>query len=173
MDPNDRVFIIAEVGQAHDGSLGTAHRYIEAIATTGADAVKFQVHMDTSPDEEWRIKFSLQDETRYDYWHRTCFAEDEWRGLAKHARSEGLRFGASAFSMAALLMLKRVGVDYWKVPSGKLTDLDMLKWLSLQPEPIFLSTGMATWDEIGRAADQFPTAIFLQCTTKYPTAARD
>ena len=65
-----RVFIIAEVAQAHEGSLGMAHAFIDAIARTGADAVKFQTHIadaESSPDEPWRVKFSLQDRTRYDY----------------------------------------------------------------------------------------------------------
>ena len=66
-----RCFIIAEIAQAHDGSLGTAHAYIDAVAKTGADAIKFQTHIasaESTPDEPFRIKFSLQDENRFDYW---------------------------------------------------------------------------------------------------------
>lgn len=63
-------FVIAEVAQAHDGSLGTAHAFIDAIAAAGADAVKFQTHFadaESSPLEPFRVKFSPQDETRYEY----------------------------------------------------------------------------------------------------------
>jgi N,N'-diacetyllegionaminate synthase len=62
--------IIAEVAQAHDGSLGMAHAFIDAIATAGADAVKFQTHIasaESTPTEPWRVQFSRQDSTRYDY----------------------------------------------------------------------------------------------------------
>ena len=65
-----KTWIIAEVAQAHDGSLGMAHAYIDAIANTGADAVKFQTHIaaaESTLGEPWRIKFSEQDATRYDY----------------------------------------------------------------------------------------------------------
>src|SRR5260221_14170250 len=79
-------FVIAEVAQAHDGSLGMAHAYIDAIANAGADAVKFQTHIaaaESTPGEPWRVKFSFQDATRYDYWKRMEFTEEQWRGLRK------------------------------------------------------------------------------------------
>src|ERR1022692_82092 len=80
--------IVAEVAQAHDGSLGTAHAFIDAIANAGADAVKFQTHIaaaESTPAEPWRVKFSPQDATRYDYWRRMEFTEEQWAGLRKHA----------------------------------------------------------------------------------------
>ena len=66
-----KTFVIAEVGQAHDGSLGIAHSYIDALAGTGVDAIKFQTHIaeaESSKHEEFRVKFSYEDKTRYDYW---------------------------------------------------------------------------------------------------------
>jgi len=68
-----KTMIVAEVAQAHDGSLGMAHAFIDAIANAGADAVKFQTHIasaESTLDEPWRVKFSKQDVTRYDYWQR-------------------------------------------------------------------------------------------------------
>src|SRR5258705_11910478 len=79
-----RCLIIGEVAQAHDGSLGMAHAFIDAIARTGAGAVKFQTHIasaESTPDEQWRIRFSQQDKTRYEYWKRMEFTEPQWRGL--------------------------------------------------------------------------------------------
>jgi N,N'-diacetyllegionaminate synthase len=61
LDWDHRVVVIGEVGQAHDGSLGTAHAFVDAIADTGADAVKFQTHIaaaESRTDEPWRVKFS-------------------------------------------------------------------------------------------------------------------
>ena len=85
------VRVIAEIAQAHDGSLGTALAYIDAVAEAGADAVKFQTHIaaaESTPEEPWRVRFSPQDETRYDYWKRMEFREDQWRALRQRRRQE-------------------------------------------------------------------------------------
>ena len=82
--------IVGEVGQAHEGSLGMAHAFIDAIANAGADAVKFQTHIasaESTSGEPWRIKFSRQDNTRYDYWKRMEFSEGQWDGLKHHAET--------------------------------------------------------------------------------------
>src|SRR5574341_2495006 len=91
----ERCLIIGEVAQTHDGSLGMAHAFIDAIANAGADAVKFQTHIaaaESTPAEPWRVKFSWQDATRFDYWKRMEFTEEQWQGLAAHARERGLLF---------------------------------------------------------------------------------
>ena len=69
----ERCLVIGEVAQSHDGSLGMAHAFVDAIAEAGADAVKFQTHIasaESTLTEPWRVKFSRQDATRYDYWKR-------------------------------------------------------------------------------------------------------
>ena len=81
--------IIGEVAQAHDGSLGMAHAFIDAIADAGATAVKFQTHIagaESSAHEPFRVKFSKQDATRFDYWKRMEFTEEQWAGLSDHTR---------------------------------------------------------------------------------------
>src|SRR5262245_27212148 len=110
--------IIGEVAQAHDGSLGIAHAFIDAIAVSGADAIKFQTHIaaaESTPGEPWRVKFSRQDTSRYDYWKRMEFTEEQWIGLKQHAEEKGLLFLSSPFSLQAVEMLERVGVAGWKV----------------------------------------------------------
>src|SRR5947207_10352259 len=109
--------IVGEVAQAHDGSLGMAHAFIDAIANAGADAVKFQTHIaaaESTLAEPWRVKFSYQDVTRYDYWKRMEFTEAQWLGLKKHADERKLMFLSSPFSIEALAMLERIGVAAWK-----------------------------------------------------------
>src|SRR5512136_1733841 len=101
-DSSGRCLIVGEVAQAHDGSLGMAHAYIDAIASAGADAVKFQTHIaaaESTPAEPWRVKFSPQDTSRHDYWKRMEFSEDQWRGLKQHAEEQGLLFLSSPFSI--------------------------------------------------------------------------
>src|SRR5688572_32842354 len=105
--------VIGEVAQTHDGSLGLAHAFIDAIANAGADAVKFQTHIaaaESTPGEPWRVKFSQQDASRYDYWKRMEFSEDGWRGLKAHAEQRGLLFLSSPFSTEAVELLERIGM---------------------------------------------------------------
>src|SRR2546425_12900765 len=100
-----RCLIIGEVGLAHDGSLGYAHAYIDEVARGGADAVKFQTHIasaESTPAEPFRVKFSRQDASRYEYWTRMEFTETQWQGLANHARERGLLFLSSPFSREAV-----------------------------------------------------------------------
>ena len=170
--------IIAEVAQAHDGSLGAAHSYIEAIAKTGADAVKFQTHIanaESTPAEPWRVKFSLQDETRYDYWVRTGFTEAQWFGLAQHARERGITFLSSAFSIEAVDLLDRLKLPMWKVGAGEVTNLPLIEYMARTRRPVLLSSGMSSWAELDAAvaavrAHGAPVAVF-QCTTVYPCPA--
>lgn len=172
----DRCLIIGEVAQAHDGSLGTAHAFIDAIANAGADAVKFQTHIaaaESTPDEPWRVKFSPQDDTRYNYWKRMEFTEEQWRGLKRHANERNLFFLSSPFSLQAVDLLERVGVAAWKLASGEVTNAPLFERIADTKLPVLLSTGMSTWAEIDEAVQRVQAAdlalAVLQCTSMYPT----
>ncbi len=166
--------IIGEVAQAHEGSLGTAHAFIDAIATAGADAVKFQTHIasaESTKAEPWRKKFSPQDETRYDYWKRMEFTPGQWQGLRQHADEKNLMFLSSPFSMQAMDLLDGVGVAGWKVASGEVSNTAMLERMARSGLPMMLSSGMSDMDELDRAvaviAGRVPLAV-LQCESRYP-----
>jgi len=175
MEGNQRCLIIGEVAQGHDGSLGIAHAFIDAIASAGADAVKFQTHIasaESTPAEPWRVKFSLQDATRYDYWRRMEFTEAQWDGLKRHAEDRGLMFLSSPFSLEAVDMLTRVGVGAWKIASGEITNTPMLEHMAKTGLPFLISTGMSGLSEIDdtvkwvRARDL--PLVLLQSTSAYP-----
>lgn len=167
--------MIGEVAQAHDGSLGTAHAFIDAIAAAGADAVKFQTHIaaaESTPGEPWRVRFSRQDETRYEYWKRMEFTEEQWAGLKSHADERGLLFLSSPFSIEAARLLDRLGMQAWKVASGEVSNPILLDFLLATGKPVLLSTGMSPLAEIDAVAQRVidrgvPLAV-LQCTTAYP-----
>lgn len=167
--------MIAEVAQAHDGSLGMAHAYIDAAAKTGANAVKFQTHIaaaESTPSEPFRVKFSKQDATRYDYWKRMEFTPEQWRGLRDHAHERGLVFLSSAFSLEAVELLEALGMPAWKVGSGEIGTLPMLERMARTGKPVLLSNGLADWATLDTAVATVrgagaPLAIF-QCTTAYP-----
>jgi N,N'-diacetyllegionaminate synthase len=173
--PEARCLIVGEVAQAHDGSLGMAHAFIDAIAATGADAVKFQTHIagaESTPDEPWRVRFSMQDESRYSYWRRMEFTEEQWHGLQRHATDRGLLFLSSPFSIEAVDLLTRVGVAGWKVASGEVANSPMLDRMAATGLPFIMSTGMSRLEEIDLAVARIrryrlPLAV-LQCTSEYP-----
>ncbi len=168
--------LIAEVAQAHDGSLGMAHSYIDAAADAGADAIKFQTHIaaaESSLREPWRVKFSPEDATRYDYWKRMEFSVSQWEGLRDHAIRRGLIFLSSPFSIEAVALLNRLGLPAWKIPSGEVTNPLLLDAIIQTGKPVLLSSGMSLWSELDATAARIqqaglPLAIF-QCTSSYPT----
>jgi N-acetylneuraminate synthase len=168
-------FVIAEVAQAHDGSLGNAHAYIDIAADCGADAIKFQTHIasaESTPREPWRVKFSKQDRTRFDYWTRMEFTEEQWVGLREHAVQRGIEFLSSPFSPQAVDLLARLGMQAWKIASGEVNNLPLIARIAAHRQPVLLSSGMSGYSELDRAVEQCraalaPVALF-QCTTAYP-----
>ena len=133
--------IIGEIAQAHDGSLGTEHADSDAIADAGADAVKFQTHIasaESTLKEPWRVRFSPQDATRYDYWKRMEFTRDQWFGLKQHADERGLLFLSSPFSMEAFELLRDVGVAGWKLASGEIGSPDITDAAAATGDPLLI-----------------------------------
>lgn len=170
--------IVAEVAQAHEGSLLLAHTYIDAIADAGADAVKFQCHIaeaESTPDEPWRVEPRWpQDASRYEYWRRMEFTPEQWWSLKAHADDRGLIFLCSPFSVEAVNLLDPL-VPAWKVASGEITNGPLLEAIRATGKPMIASTGMSRWDEVhslvewwSRLADAAGMAL-LQCTSEYPT----
>lgn len=180
LSPGGGPLIVAEVAQAHDGSLGTAHAYIDAVARAGADAVKFQTHIaeaESTRDEPWRVAFSPQDASRYEYWERMAFTADQWAGLRTHARDAGLGFISSPFSLEAVALLADVGVDALKVASGEVPNLDLVDACAATGVPVLLSSGMSPLAELDDAVARVRSAgaplAVLQCTSRYPSTPED
>lgn len=172
-----QVEIIAEIAQAHDGSLGIAHSYIDALADTGVNTVKFQMHIaqaESSAYEQFRVNFSYEDKTRYDYWERMGFELEQWAGLKKHCEDKGLNFLCSPFSMKAVEWMEQLGVDRYKVASGEVNNLLMLEAIAKTGKNVLLSSGMSGFDELKSASAFIKSqggrvdGVF-QCTTAYPT----
>lgn len=171
-----RPFIIAEVAQTHDGSLGNALAFIDVAHECGADAVKFQTHIaaeESTPGEPWRVRFSHQDETRYGYWRRMEFTRDQWRTLKEHADARGIVFLSSPFSEKACTWLRELGMAAWKVASGEVHNPQLLSWIVQSGQPIILSSGLSRVDEtravVRRLRSEGADVALLHCTTRYPT----
>ncbi|MDO3695125.1 N-acetylneuraminate synthase family protein [Wenyingzhuangia sp. chi5] len=170
------MFIIAEIAQAHDGSLGMTHAYIDAVAKTGCDAIKFQTHIaeaESSIHEPFRVKFSKQDATRMEYWKRMEFTLEQWKDIKQHCDEVGLEFMSSPFSNAAVDLLEEVGVKRYKVGSGEVNNFVLLEKIAQTGKPVVISSGMSSYEELDKTiaflkSRQVDYSI-LQCTTAYPT----
>jgi N,N'-diacetyllegionaminate synthase len=168
--------LIAEIGQAHEGSLGLAHSYIEALAHTGVDVIKFQTHIahaESSVNEAFRLNFSYEDATRYDYWKRMEFTSDQWVGLKTHCEDLGMEFVSSPFSMEAVDLLNKIGVKRFKIGSGEVQNFFMIEHIAKTGKDIWLSSGMSSNDEIAETINFIlpfgNNLVLFQCTTEYPT----
>jgi len=177
---NNDIFVIAEVGQAHDGSLGILHSYIDAVAETGANAVKFQTHIaeaESSINEPFRVKFSYVDQTRFDYWKRMSFTESQWAEIKAHCDDVGLEFMSSPFSIAAVELLEKIDVRRYKIGSGEVNNKLMLDVIKQTGKEIILSSGMSSYSELDLAVSNIKLGTnklsVLQCTSKYPTQPQD
>lgn len=170
------IFTIAEIGQAHEGSLGILHSYIDAVATTGVNAIKFQTHIaeaESSIHEPFRVNFSYEDSTRIDYWKRMEFTLEQWVGIKKHCDEVGLEFMSSPFSNAAVDLLEKVGVKRYKIGSGEVNNFLLLEKIAQTEKPVIISSGMSSFEELDATVaflkSRNVSYSIMQCTTSYPT----
>lgn len=173
---NFRPFIIAEVAQSHDGSLGQALAFIDVAADSGADAIKFQTHIaseESTPAEPWRIKFSYQDKSRYEYWQRMSFPREWWLLLKEHAEKKGLIFLSSPFSVKAVEWLEDIDMSAWKIASGEVYNEEILKKIEEIKKPVIISSGLSDLAKTKSLVERFLSknidVSVLHCTTMYPT----
>jgi N-acetylneuraminate synthase len=169
-------YLIAEIAQAHDGSLGILHSYIDAAAKTGVHAIKFQMHIaeaESSIHEPFRIQFSYADNTRFDYWKRMEFTLEQWKGIKQHCDEAGLDFICSPFSCLAVDWLEEIGVAFYKVGSGEVSNFLMLEKIAQTGKPVIISSGMSSFAELDNTVaflkNKNVDFSILQCTTAYPT----
>jgi N,N'-diacetyllegionaminate synthase len=165
------VLVIAEAGMTHDGSLGNAIRMAEVAAECGADAVKFQLH--DAEAETTRGAPSppyFEGESRWDYFRRRAFTDDLWARLKEACDAAGIEFLCSPFSSEAVERLERVGVARYKIGSGEVTNLELVRAAAATGKPVLLTSGMSSWAELDEAvAAAGENVTVLQCTSLYPT----
>ena len=163
--------VIAEIGSVHDGKLNLAFKLIKKAASSGADIIKFQMHIseyETLKNAPSPKYFNLED--RYKYFKRTSFSFLEWKKIKKFCEQNNTDFLCSPFSIEAVNLLEKLKVKYYKVPSGELTNLPLLEKLNKTGKKIILSTGMSDWKEIDNDLRIFnkKKIILLQCSSIYP-----
>lgn len=171
--------IIVELGNVHEGSVGIAKSLIDMVALTGADIVKFQMHLaefEGLPAEPFRVKFSDQDATRSEYWNRVNFSENHWRLLSDYSISKGLEFLCTPFSMqAAQSLLENTGIKRWKLGSGDASNFPLIDFLAGTNLPIIISTGLVSESEIEKLVLRLEnlgikeSTVLMHCVSQYPT----
>lgn len=171
----NEILISTELGLVHEGSLGIALSLIDAACDAGANAIKMQMHIaeeESTYHEPWRKKISSQDTYRYDYWKRTEFSFGQWKEIAEHIKSRNMKFICSPFSVKAVKDLEKLGVDYYKIASGQVSDIPLLEAIQLTKKPVIISTGMSSIDETKKIYDKLKKTnneiIIMQCTSMYP-----
>lgn len=176
-------YIIAEIGQAHDGSLGNLYALSTAAISAGADAVKVQIHLadyESSQDDEFRVgTWFPQDARREDYWRRMSFSPNQWDKYFQTMASHGIPVGVSCFSVEAVdLVLDSPGAPaFFKIASGEVDNDELVEAMFAEGRPVIISTGMSTWDEIRSGIVPRLRDLgyilnvdyaMLQCTSEYP-----
>jgi N-acetylneuraminate synthase len=168
------VFVVAEIGINHNGSLETARRLVDGACLAGANAVKFQKRTPELcvPREQWDLERDTPwGRMRYiDYRHRMEFGEKEFAALDRHCRERDLQWFASCWDEAAVDFMERFDLPCYKAASASLTDHGLLLKMRATGRPVMLSTGMSTAAEIEDAIDVLGRERLLvaHATSTYP-----
>ena len=173
------VFIIAEAGVNHNGSLDLALRLIDAAKASGADAVKFQTFRAdllatrSAHKAPYQERTTAEAESQFEMLQRLELDAAAHRRLIDHCRQIGIQFLSSPFDAQSADLLATMDVPLYKVPSGEITNLPFLQHLARKGRPLILSTGMSTLGEVEEAVHVLRAAgaaqlTLLHCVTEYP-----
>jgi N,N'-diacetyllegionaminate synthase len=173
------VFIIAEAGVNHNGSLDLALRLVEAAKASGADAVKFQTFRAdllatrSAHKAPYQERTTLNTESQFEMLQRLELDAAAHERLISYCRQIGIQFLSSPFDTQSADLLAGMDVPRFKVPSGEITNLPFLQHLARLGRPLILSTGMSTLGEVEEAVHVLQAAgasdlTLLHCVTEYP-----
>jgi len=174
------VFVIAEIGINHNGSVDDAVKLIDAASDCGADAVKFQSFRVDRLLIRSRDRYAQQtgEESAYDLLRRCELSFDEQEKLKDHAVKRGIIFLSTPFDIESADFLDSLGVPAFKIASGDITHIPLLRHVAAKGKPVFLSTGMSYLDEVIEAVrwlreNGSPEILLMHCASSYPASSRD
>jgi len=175
------VYIIAEAGVNHNGSLEIARKLVEAAADAGANAVKFQTFKaDTlvsrdAPKADYQKQTTDAAESQYQMLKKLELNEAAHRELKALCDKLHIDFVSTPFDITDIPLLQTLDMPFYKVPSGAITDLPYLRAINACKKPVVLSSGMATEDEVADALSVLKDCkvSLLHCTTEYPCPFSD
>ena len=180
------VFIIAEAGVNHNGSLKIAKKLVDEAKECGADAIKFQTFkadnlvIKTLEKAEYQKNTTTFKETQYELLKKLELDIDSHKKIIKYCKEKGILFLSSAFDSQSIELLKELGLKIFKIPSGEINNLPYLRKIGRLKKKVILSTGMSTLGEIKYALDVLnkngtkkDNITVLHCNTEYPTPFED
>lgn len=181
-----KVIIIAEAGVNHNGSLEMAKQMVLAAKEAGVDYIKFQTGIPEKVISKFAEMADYQKtnvgvkESQLDMVRKIMLPKDEFQELKEYCDQQSIKFMSTPFDLTSIDVLVPLGMDYWKIPSGEITNLPYLRKIARLHQPVIFSTGMSCLGEIedalrvltgeGLTKDQIS---LLHCNTEYPTPLED
>lgn len=182
----NNVIIIAEAGVNHNGDYQRAVDMVYAAKEAGADYVKFQtavpelVISSVAPKAEYQKETTGNNESQLEMCRKIHLRLDDYLPLSQLCREVGIGFMSTPFDLVSIDCLASLGMDYWKIPSGEITNLPYLRKIASKGGKVILSTGMSEMPEIEAAMAVLQSGgiprkdiSLLHCNTQYPTPMRD
>jgi len=180
------VFIIAEAGVNHNGSIDLAYKLIDVAVESGADAVKFQtfkaenVASKNATKAEYQKKTTGVSESQFDMLKKLELDLEAHKALITYCKEKDIIFLSTPFDHESIDLLSDLGLQIFKIPSGEITNLPYLKQIGILSKQVILSTGMSTLEEVGDAINILTNAgtskeniTVLHANTMYPTPMED
>lgn len=181
-----KTVIIAEAGVNHNGSLEMAYRLADEAKRAGADYVKFQTGIPENvisvraEQAEYQKHNTGTSESQLDMVRKIMLRPEDFRPLKEYCDSMGIRFISTPFDLDSIDILRPLGMDFWKIPSGEITNLPYLRKIAAIGEPVVMSTGMSCLGEVDDAINVLvgggldrDMITLLHCNTEYPTPYAD
>lgn len=184
VNSSNHVYIIAEAGVNHNGSLELAKKLVDAAAEAGADAVKFQTFVPENLVSRYAEKADYQKattdkaESQIDMLRKVVLKKEWHQVLIGYAEAKGIQFISTPFDLESIDFLATLDLPLYKIPSGEITNLPYLEKIGKLGKPVILSTGMSDMDEVRTAVgilkkNGCPKVSVLHCNTQYPTPFED
>jgi len=183
----DHTLIIAEAGVNHNGDFEIAKRLVDAAARAGADYIKFQtfkaealVSKNAQKAEYQQTNIKEKDSSQLNMLKKLELSEKQHIDLIHYCQEKNIHFFSTAFDLESINFLKICNLNLWKIPSGEITNYPYLKKIAQTGEPVILSTGMCTMEDIENAiavltanGTKKEDITVLHCNTEYPTPMQD
>ena len=183
----NRTIIIAEAGVNHNGSIELAKQLIDKAVEAGADYIKFQTFKSenlvtkTAKQADYQKKnIGDSDNSQYNMLKKLELSEEQHYELINYCNEKGIKFFSTAFDMDSIDFLASLNLGLWKIPSGELTNYPYIKKIASFGEPVILSTGMSSTEEINDTVNLLINSglpkekiTILHCNTEYPTPMCD
>ena len=177
-------FIIAEAGDNHNGSFELALKLVDKAVEAGADCVKFQTFVTENVISKFAEKAEYQkentgsDESQFDMVKKLELSFEQFREIQKYCQKKGIMFLSTPFDLDSIDFLQEIGIPFWKIPSGEITNLPYLEKIAHTGKDIVMSTGMCTMREIEEGLQILQKngagkIVLLHCNTEYPTPYSD